>query len=524
MTAIGAISASAVPATGAIGIELYNMQKRFVSLAALDNVSINIPAGDFHALLGENGAGKSTLVKCLVGFYKPDDGQILINGRETAIASPKDADACRIGMVYQHFTLIPSMTVAENLVISKGKLPARIDWKKERAELDAFMQTVPFKIDLDAPASSLAAGEKQKVEIVKQLYLKRGFLILDEPTSVLTPSEADEILGLVRDLCARGELTVLLITHKFREVMAFAKTVSVLRRGRFIGTEKVGDMNEHKMAEMMMGETPPAPDLARTQTDTSMPARFSIDKLNVRGDKGTLAVKDVRIAIKPGEIVGIAGVSGNGQRELVESLIGQRDIESGTVIIHDEIFTATRRQIRKHKLYSLPEEPLKNACVPGMSVADNVALRNFDVEPLANSIWLRKVPQAEQARRYVSDFNVKCTGIGARIDTLSGGNVQRAVLARELSQSVDVLIVSNPVFGLDFAAVAETYSRIMAARNYGTAVLLISEDLDELLTLADRIVVMSEGELVHEVARDHFNVPEIGRYMAGGSVTGHAHH
>ncbi|MGZ5818633.1 MAG: ABC transporter ATP-binding protein [Burkholderiaceae bacterium] len=522
MTAIGAISTSTVPATGAIGIELYNMQKRFGSLAALDNVSINIPAGDFHALLGENGAGKSTLVKCLVGFYKPDAGQISINGRETAIASPKDADAARIGMVYQHFTLIPSMTVAENLVISKGKLPAMIDWKKERVELDAFMKTVPFRIDLDAPASSLAAGEKQKVEIIKQLYLKRGFLILDEPTSVLTPSEADEILGMVRGLCSRGELTVLLITHKFREVRNFANTVSVLRRGRFIGTEKVKNVNEHQMAEMMVGETPPAPNLTRTASSDTAAPRFSIDKLHVRGDKGTLAVNNVQIAIKPGEIVGIAGVSGNGQRELVESLIGQREAESGTVTIHGAVYTATRKEIRKHKLYSLPEEPLKNACVPGMSVADNVALRNYDVAPLSNGIWLRKLPQADQARRYVGDFNVKCAGIGARIDTLSGGNVQRAVLARELSQAVDVLIVSNPVFGLDFAAVAETYSRIMAARNAGTAILLISEDLDELLTLADRIVVMSDGELVHEVTRGHFNVPEIGRYMAGGAGTHHA--
>ncbi|MGZ3240587.1 MAG: ABC transporter ATP-binding protein [Burkholderiaceae bacterium] len=513
MTAIGAISTA--PATGAIGVELLGMHKYFGSLAALDNVSLSIPAGDFHALLGENGAGKSTLVKCLVGFYKPDSGQIMINGRETAIDSPKDADAARIGMVYQHFTLIPSMTVTENLVISKGSLPAKIDWKKERMELDTFMQTVPFKIDLDAKASSLAAGEKQKVEIVKQLYLQRRFLILDEPTSVLTPSEADEILGLVRDLCTRGELTVLLITHKFREVRNFANTVSVLRRGRFIGTEKVSNVSEHQMAEMMVGETPPAPNLDRTPANDSSAPRFAIDKLNVRGDKGTLAVSNVQIAIKPGEIVGIAGVSGNGQRELVESLIGQREAESGTVKIHGEIYTATRQEMRKHKLYSLPEEPLKNACVPGLSIADNVALRNYDVAPLSKGIWLRKLPQAEQAHRYVGNFNVKCAGIGARIDTLSGGNVQRAVLARELSQSVDVLIVSNPVFGLDFAAVAETYSRIMAARNAGTAVLLISEDLDELLTLADRIVVMSDGALVHEVSRENFNVPEIGRYMAG---------
>jgi ABC-type uncharacterized transport system ATPase subunit len=266
-----------------------------------------------------------------------------------------------------------------------------------------------------------------------------------------------------------------------------------------------------------VGETPPVPDLARKPMDSSVAPRFAVDKLAVRNDKGTLAVDNFQLSVRSGEIVGIAGVSGNGQRELVEALSGQREIESGSVVVHGAPYTATRAEMRAHKLYSLPEEPLKNACVPGMSVADNVALRNFDVAPLARGIWLRPKPQAGQAHRYVRNFNVKCAGIQARIDTLSGGNVQRAVLARELSNEVDVLIVANPVFGLDFAAVAETYSRIMAARNAGAAVLLISEDLDELLALADSIVVMSEGRLVHSVARDAFNVPEIGRHMAGAS-------
>ena len=498
----------------AISIEVVGMRKHFGALVALDDVSIKIRAGDFHAVLGENGAGKSTLVKCLVGFYSPDAGQILIDGRETAIASPKDADAARIGMVYQHFTLIPSMTVAENLVIAKGNLPARIDWKIERAALDAFMHEVPFKIDLDAQVSMLAAGEKQKVEILKQMYLRRRFLILDEPTSVLTPSEADEILGLLRDLCQRGALTVLLITHKFREVTAFCDTVSVLRRGRHVGTLSAADVEVDRIAEMMVGEAPPAPNLTRSVV-ASQPARLVIDGLKVRGDKGTLAVRSVSLSIRPGEIVGIAGVSGNGQRELIEALSGQRAIVDGSVTIAGETYHATREEMRRHRLYSLPEEPLKNACIPSMSVAANMALRNFDIAPLARGPWLRNVQRDVQATAYVSAFNVKCADIDARIDTLSGGNVQRAVLARELSREVEVLIVTNPVFGLDFAAVAETWSRLMAVRNGGTAVLLISEDIDELLTLADRIVVMSEGELVYEVPRVEFNLHVIGRYMAG---------
>ncbi len=501
----------------AISIEVIGMRKQFGALVALDDVSIKIRAGDFHAVLGENGAGKSTLVKCLVGFYTQDAGQILIDGRETIIASPKDADAARIGMVYQHFTLIPSMTVAENLVVAKGNLPARINWKAERAALDQFMQEVPFKIDLDAQASMLAAGEKQKVEILKQLYLRRRFLILDEPTSVLTPSEADEILGLLRSLCQTGALTVLLITHKFREVTAFCDTVSVLRRGRHVGTMASSDSTVDQIAEMMVGEAPPAPNLLRNETDLK-PAQLVVDRLQVAGDKGTLAVRGVSLAVRPGEIVGIAGVSGNGQRELVEALSGQRPIVSGSVAIGGTPYHATREEMRRHRLYSLPEEPLKNACVPSMSVAANMALRNFDVAPLARGVWLRNAQRDAQAIDYVRAFNVKCAGIDARIDTLSGGNVQRAVLARELSRDVDVLIVTNPVFGLDFAAVAETWSRLMAVRNGGTAVLLISEDIDELLTLADRIVVMSDGELVYEVPRAEFNLNVIGRYMAGHAL------
>ena len=237
----------------AIGIEMTGMTKRFGSFAALDNVSMKVEAGSFHALLGENGAGKSTLVKCLVGFYQPDEGEIQIDGREHAIRSPHDSHALGIGMVYQHFTLVPSMTVAENLVMSRDDVPAVVRWKQEMDRLRAFMDTVPFKVPLDQPVSRLAAGEKQKVEILKQLYLERRFMILDEPTSVLTPTEADEVLGMVRELTRAGRLTVLMITHKFREVMAFADAVSVLRRGKYAGEGRVADLNPTSMAEMMVG-------------------------------------------------------------------------------------------------------------------------------------------------------------------------------------------------------------------------------------------------------------------------------
>ncbi len=505
----------------ALAVEITRMTKRFGSLAALDDVSMKVQAGAFHALLGENGAGKSTLVKCLVGFHPPDEGEIQIDGRQQVIRSPHDAHALGIGMVYQHFTLVPSMTVAENLVMSRDDVPAVVRWPRELERLRAFMQTVPFKVALDRPVARLAAGEKQKVEILKQLYLQRRFMILDEPTSVLTPGEADEVLGMLRDMTRAGTVTVLMITHKFREVMAFADTVSVLRRGRLAGEGRVVDLDPERLATMMVG----ARDTARAGTPQSrgtarpptQPARLSVRDLRVRGDGGELAVEAVCLDVRPGEIVGIAGVSGNGQRELVEALIGQRDFEGGSVRIDGAPYRATRAEMRSLEVFSLPEEPLRNACVPGMSVAENMALRNFDQAPIASGLWLRRGALRTQAERLIAQFKVKARGPDAPIGTLSGGNVQRAVLARELSAPVSVLVVTNPMFGLDFAAAAEIHQRIAAARDAGAAVLLVSEDLDELLGASDRMLVMFEGRIVHETATPSADLALIGRCMAGHS-------
>ncbi len=506
----------APPSESALAIECLGMTKRFGSFTALDDVSIRVEAGAFHALLGENGAGKSTLVKCLVGYYRPDAGQITVDGREREIRSPQDAHAIGIGMVYQHFTLVPSMSVAENLVMARNDVPMRIDWRRERERLAGFMETVPFRIPLDAPVASLAAGEKQKVEILKQLYLERRFMILDEPTSVLTPQEADEVLGMLRGLAQRQEVSVLIITHKFREVMAFADRVSVLRRGKLTGEGRVADLTPAAMAEMMIGARESAPGESHRKTGgTPGAVRLALDACHVHDDTGLPAVEDLSLSVREGEIVGIAGVSGNGQRELVEALIGQRELVSGSVKIAGEPFRATRAEIRRHRVFSLPEEPLRNACVGMLSVADNMGLRNFDRPPLASWPWLKRGRLRAQARKLIAEFKVKTPGAEAPIHNLSGGNVQRAVLARELSGDVSVLIVANPVFGLDFAAVAEIHARILAARAAGAAVLLVSEDLDELLELSDRVVVMFDGRIVHETAIGAADVGVIGRAMAG---------
>ena len=496
-------------------LELIGFTKRFGAMAALDDVSVKIEAGAFHALLGENGAGKSTLVKCAMGYYAADQGQILLNEREVTIAHPRQAHELGLGMVYQHFTLVPNMTVLENFVLSRGDLPAVIDWAAERRALKAFFETTPFTVPVDMAVADLAAGQKQKGEILRQLYLKRNLLILDEPTSVLTPDEADEVLTTLKKLTTDGQITIVTITHKFREVNTYCDAVTVLRRGQLIGTKPTRELDNDMMAEMMVGRRETRTVVER---ETRAPGKvvLKLEGLSVADNVGQRAVEELALEIRAGEIVGVAGVSGNGQRELVETLAGQRDHEAGRMLVHGEVYTATRREMVRHKIACLPEEPLRNACVADMSVAENIALRSFDQPPSSpDGIRLRRRPMRETARKLIDAYKVKTPGPDAAIRGLSGGNVQRAVLARELSSDGDLLIVANPCFGLDFAAVAEIRARIVQARNRGAAVLLVSEDLDEILQLSDRIVVMFDGRLALQTDSASADVGAIGRAMAG---------
>lgn len=499
---------------GAIGVETIGMTMRFGGFTALDDVSIKITAGTFHALLGENGAGKSTLVKCMMGFYRPSFGEMIIGERQADVPDPRAAHALGLGMVYQHFTLVPSLTAAENLVISRDDVPAIINWVAERKALEEFLDTMPFRVPLDVPVSRMAAGEKQKLELLKQLYLGRKFLILDEPTSVLTPAEADELLGMVRQLTREGLLTVLMITHKFREVKAFGDDVSVLRQGKYVGGGKVDDFTQEDLAALMIGEKV-------LEEKGKHIGKAGDEVLSVTGIKaldrsGLKQMSIDKISVCSGEIIGIAGVSGNGQMELMEILCGQRPVEAGELRVRGDLFSATRAETRRHNVRYLPEEPLHNACAPNMSVAENLAFRDFELDMDGkNCFWLNTRKMARQAEQLVTAFKVKTASLDSPISSLSGGNVQRAVLARELSGDVDLLIISNPCFGLDFSAVAEIRARIIAARNAGTAVLLISEDLDEVLELSDRILVMSEGEITYETTVGKADIAEIGKHMAG---------
>ncbi|MFN7856643.1 MAG: ABC transporter ATP-binding protein [Acidovorax sp.] len=514
----------------ALALQTVGLTKRFGAFTALDAVDLRIEPGEVHALLGENGAGKSTLVKCVAGFHRADEGSVLIDDRERDIANPVVARQLGIGMVYQHFTLAPGMSVAENLLLAGGRTPAWIDWSTHRRALSEFLKSTPFALDLDAIPANLAAGEKQKLELLKQLYLQPRLLILDEPTSVLTPQEADEVLGHVRSLAREGTCSVLIITHKFREVTRYADQVTVLRRGQRVFHGAVAQTDASELARAMVGESeavqgaavapgdpcaPPASAPTSPATDTAL----SIQGLNVMGDRGVLAVRDLCLQVHSGEILGVAGVSGNGQRELLQALVGQRPRLAGRVQVDGQAYEATREQNRRLKVRSLPEEPLRNACVAELSVAQNMALRDFDQAPWVQAGHLRQARWRTRAREWIAQYGVKTRSEQAPIRSLSGGNVQRAVLARELSGDLRVLIAANPVFGLDFAAVAEIHGRLRAVRERGGAVLLISEDLDELLALSDRIVVMSEGRIVHETPTAQAQREVLGAHMAGGHDT-----
>ncbi len=496
-------------------LEVVNMTKRFGNLVALDRVTMKVKPGTVHALLGENGAGKSTLVKCIMGFYQPTEGEVVIDKRSRQIDSPRDAHKYGIGMVYQHFTSVPAMTVAENLVLSRYDQTNFIDWKQESEHLTEFMAASPFQVPLDVPVAQLAAGQKQKLEILKQIYLQSRILILDEPTSVLTPQEADEVLGLLRKEVAAGKLSILLISHKFREVMAFSDEISVLRKGRLAGNGLVEDLKISDLAEMMMGEKREFPKIEKIVTSYGKPV-LQIKNVCANQDNGLPAVKSISLTVNSGEIVGIAGISGNGQKELLEVLSGQRLATSGEILVNGEIYRATREEMFRHQVFSLPEEPLRNACVPNMSVAENMALRTFDRPPQSQAGFLIGGAIRNAAKRLIKTFSVHTSSPETPIANLSGGNIQRAVLARELSsEKIELLIAANPCFGLDFGAVDFIHRSIIEARNRGVAVLLVSEDLDELLKLCDRLFAISEGKLVYQSAIAEADLNIIGQRMAG---------
>jgi general nucleoside transport system ATP-binding protein len=500
-------------ATGALTLETVELTKRFGSFTAMDSVSMTVAAGSVHALLGENGAGKSTLVKCVAGSQRPEGGAIMIDGREHDVATPVIARALGIGMVYQHFTLAPGMNVAENLLLAGGRTPSFIDWKKERAALQAFLETTPFKLDLDATPAGLAAGEKQKLELLKQLYLKPRLLILDEPTSVLTPGEAADLYLALRRLADAGKYVVF-ITHKLHEVAATADRVTVLRRGRVVASLGRSEASIQELGSLMVGAAMPA--LRPISGGKFGEVVLKVQDAQAMADRGASGLKGVTLDVRGGEILGIAGVAGNGQVELAECVAGIRPLQHGKIWLNGKDVTRAHALSRlRAGLRFVPEDRLGMGLVPQLDMTDNMLLRDYRERPLAKGMWISRRLARERAERLIRDYDVRTPGTATAVRSLSGGNQQKILIGREVMAQPVVFIVAQPTRGLDIAAARSVHDRLLDLREAGAGIILISEDLDEVLQLSDRVTVLYDGAIRGTWPRHKAERGDIGTAMGG---------
>jgi ABC-type uncharacterized transport system ATPase subunit len=493
------------------------MTKRFPGVLANDHIDFDLKRGEVHALLGENGAGKSTLMNVLYGLYHPDEGEVLVNGEPVRIHSPREAIDRGIGMVHQHFMLIPVMTVAENIVLASEPTHAGVflDLDEAVEKVEELSKAFNFHIDPHAKVQDITVGQQQRVEILKALFRGADILILDEPTAVLTPQEADELFGILKTLQREG-MSIIFISHKLREVLEIADRITVLRRGKKIETVPREGATEQGLAKLMVGREV----LLRVDKSPPHPGEVLLDveDLRVLDDRELEAVKGVSFRVHEGEIVGIAGVDGNGQTELIDALTGLRHSESGRVTVGGR--DVTKENAREHLdegLGHIPQDRLRHGLVLDFSLAENLALHDYRKEPNSRWGWLRPSRIVAWARGLLQEFDVRGGGPQTRASSLSGGNQQKVVIAREVSRDPRVLIAAQPTRGLDVGAIEFVHRRLVEERDEGRAVLLISLEIDEVLSLADRILVMYEGEVVAEFAPD-VSEQELGIAMTGGGL------
>jgi len=499
-------------------IEATGITKRFPGVTACDDVSAHLEKGEILGLLGENGAGKSTLVKVLFGLYPQDEGTVRVHGKEVTLRDSGDAIALGIGMVHQHFQLVPTLTVAENIILGAEPLRRRfLDRRRAERSVAELSERYGLEVDPHALVEDLPVGIQQRVEILKALSRSAQILILDEPTAVLTPQETDELLKVMRGLAASG-VGIIFITHKLREVLAVTDRVTVMRGGRVVGDFATEGATQQSLAQAMVGRAV----VLRVDKAPATPGAAVLDvhALQVRDDRGQQAVRGVDLQVRSGEIVGIAGVEGNGQRELVEALAGIRSVETGSVAITGaEATNVGPRRIHNLGVAHIPEDREKDGLVGVYSIADNLVLTSYFEEPFARRAVRRLDEVDARARTLVQRFDVRTPSIGTPVKSLSGGNKQKVIVARELSDPENRLVIaSQPTRGVDVGSIEFVHNQLVKARDEGMAILLVSAELDEIFGLADRIAVMYEGRIVATLDAAGATREQVGLLMAGGGA------
>jgi len=495
-------------------LELRNIVKRFPGVLATDHVNFTVKAGEVHALLGENGAGKSTLMKILYGLYQPDAGAIYLNGQPVHIGSPTDAINLGIGMIHQHFMLVDTLTVRENVALgmpsSRGAL---LDLERVEGRIRELSAAYGLQVDPRAPVWTLAVGERQRVEIIKALYRGAALLILDEPTAVLTPQEVADLFVTLKQMARDGH-ALIFISHKLHEVLELSHHITVLRSGQVVGTTANAGITRPELARMMVGREVLL-DRHRSPVPIGAPL-LTVQHVHALGITGQPALRDMSLDVRDGEILGVAGVSGNGQRELAEVIAGLRPVTSGTILLGQQAITNwAPGQRTAAGLAYIPEERMHDGVIQDFTVAENLILQDHGRAPYSRRTFLDFKTIARHSWAMVNDFAVKTPSIETKVKSLSGGNIQKLILARELARNPRVLIAAQPTRGVDIGATEYIHQRLLDQRRQGTATLLISEDLDEILALCDRIAVLYEGRLMGIVARAATSAEQLGLLMAG---------
>ena len=495
-------------------LEMRGIVKRFPGVLANDQVDFDVHSGEVHALLGENGAGKSTLMKILYGLYQPDEGQILINGSPTQINSPIDAIRFGIGMIHQHFMLVQTLTVAENVALglpsTRGVLTDLEQVSKRILEL---ADIYGLQVDPKAYIWQLSVGQQQRVEIIKALYRGAALLILDEPTAVLTPQEVDELFVIMRQMSKDGH-ALIFISHKLHEVIAISQRVTVLRDGHKIGTRLTAETNKADLANWMVGRE--VSQILERGKSKRGEVRLALQNVRANSDRNTPALQGIDLEVYSGEILGIAGVSGNGQSELAEVITGLRPVTGGVVLLENQdVSNYSAGELTDKMLSYIPEERMRDGMVKEFTVAENLVLREHHKPPYSHAGFLNLKWIADHSDELIKTYNVKTPSQETLAKNLSGGNIQKVVLARELSRQPRVLIAAQPTRGLDIGATEYVHQRLLEQRNEGTAILLISEDLDEILAISDRIAVIYEGRIMGIVDRSQATAEKLGLMMAG---------